>query len=212
MKIKYFGHAAFLIENLLIDPFIKENPCAKANIDEIRCDIICVTHDHQDHIGDATEVAKLNRAPVVGLPEVVNPLSSQGINTESMNIGGEIKIGEWKVKMVNALHSGSGHSAGFVLKNIKFKKNIYHAGDTGIFTDMKLIGEEGIDIALLPIGGRYTMGMEDALKALKLINPKTTIPMHYNTFPTIKANPGIFKEKALCEVVILKPGEEIDIF
>jgi L-ascorbate metabolism protein UlaG (beta-lactamase superfamily) len=113
--------------------------------------------------------------------------------------------------MVNALHSGSGHSTGFVLKNIKFKKNIYHAGDTGIFSDMKLIGEEGIDIALLPIGGRYTMGVEDALKALKLINPKTTIPMHYNTFPIIEADPRIFKEKAQCEVLILQPGEEIDI-
>jgi|Deesub1362A_J573_1020465.scaffolds.fasta_scaffold21047_1 L-ascorbate metabolism protein UlaG (beta-lactamase superfamily) len=211
MRIKYFGHAAFLIENLLIDPFIKGNPLAKVNTDEIRCDIICVTHDHRDHLGDTAEIAKLNKATVVGVPEVVNPLNSQGINTESMNIGGEIEVGEWKVKMVNALHSGSGHSTGFVLKNIKFKKNIYHAGDTGVFSDMKLIGEEEIDIALLPIGGRYTMGVEDALKALELIKPKIAIPMHYNTFPIIEADPSIFKEKASCEVVILKPGEEIDI-
>jgi L-ascorbate metabolism protein UlaG (beta-lactamase superfamily) len=91
MKIKYFGHATFLIENLLIDPFIRENPLAKVSADEVKCDIICITHDHRDHLGDVTEIAKLNKATVVGVPEVVNPLSSQGINTESMNIGGEIK-------------------------------------------------------------------------------------------------------------------------
>jgi L-ascorbate metabolism protein UlaG (beta-lactamase superfamily) len=111
--------------------------------------------------------------------------------------------------MVNALHSSNlGHPAGFVLKNLEFNKTIYHAGDTGLFSDMKLIGEEGIDIAMLPIGDRYTMGIKDALKAVDLIKPKIVIPIHYNTFPAISANPEDFKRQCSVRVEIFQPSEE----
>ena len=138
--------------------------------------------------------------------------TKQGIKSEGMNIGGEISIGAWRIKMVPAFHSCSrGNPVGFVLKNTEHGRTIYHAGDTALFSDMKLIGNEDIDVALLPIGGRYTMGIEDAVKAVELLNPHVVIPMHYNTFPAIRANAEEFKKKCASKVVILNPGEELEI-
>lgn len=206
MKIKFLGHSAFLIDDLLIDPYIKENPVCTVKVEDIKCKIICITHDHQDHLGDAFEIAKNNNAIIVGIFDIVRKAEEQGLKTELMNIGGPLKVGDWLIRLVPATHSGN--PVGFVLKK---NKTIYHAGDTGLFMDMMLIGEYKIDIALLPIGGRYTMDIEQAVEACKLLKCKTAIPMHYNTWDFIKADPEEFKKKTSCEVVILKPGETYEV-
>lgn len=212
MKVKYLGHSSFLIENLLIDPFISGNPKANINPDDIRCDIICITHDHSDHLGDAFEIARRNNATIVAIHEVAVLAQKKGLKAEGMNIGGTIEIGEWTIKMVNAQHSSNlGHPAGFILKNKESGKTIYHAGDTGLFGDMKLIGEEGIDIAMLPIGDRYTMGVNDAVKATEFIKPKIVIPMHYGTFPVLVGKPEDLKRLCPVKVEIFKIGEERDL-
>lgn len=206
MKIRFLGHSAFLIDDLLIDPFIKENPVCPVKVDDIKCKIICVTHDHWDHLGDAFEIAKKNNATIIGISDIVKKADENGLKTEHMNIGGTVKIGGWEITLVPATHSGN--PTGFVIKK---NKTIYHSGDTGLFMDMMLIGEYNIDIALLPIGGRYTMDIEQAVEACKLLKCKKAIPMHYNTWDVIKVKPEEFKKKAPCEVLILKPGETIEV-
>ncbi len=206
MKIKFLGHSAFLIDDLLIDPFIKDNPICPVKIEDIKCKIICITHDHWDHIGDSFEIAKNNDATLVGVSDTVKKAEEVGIKTEHMNIGGMVKLGDWEIILVPATHSGN--PSGFILKK---DKTVYHAGDTGLFMDMMLIGGYNIDVALLPIGGRYTMDIEQAVEACKLLKCKKAIPMHYNTWEVIKANPEEFKKKAPCEVIILKPGEEFEV-
>ena len=212
MNITYFGHSAFLIEDLLTDPFLSGNPKCRTSPDEVSCNIICLTHDHDDHLGDAFEIGKRNNAVIVAIHEIANYAASKGLRTEGMNIGGTIIVGDWQIKMVEALHSSNmGHPAGFILKHMEFNKTIYHAGDTGLFSDMRLIGDEGIDIAMLPIGDRYTMGIKDALRAVDLIRPELVIPMHYGSFPAISVNPRDFKQDCRVEVDIFKPGEEKDL-
>ncbi|MCL7474799.1 MAG: metal-dependent hydrolase [ANME-2 cluster archaeon] len=211
MKLKYFGHSAFLIEDLLIDPFLTGNPKCTTEPKDVECSIICLTHDHSDHLGDAFEIAKNNNATIVAIHELAKAAGSQGLESIGMNIGGWVSAGEWDIKMVEAQHSsGMGHPAGFILNHRKYNRTIYHAGDTGLFGDMKLIGYEGIDITLLPIGDRYTMGIKDALSAVELIRPGLVIPMHYGTFPAISVDPGDFRKDCPVEVEILKPGDEIE--
>lgn len=206
MKIKFLGHSAFLIDDLIIDPFIKENPVCLVKIEDIKCKIICITHDHLDHLGDAFEIAKRNDATIVGITDIVKKAEERGLKTELMNIGGPIKVGSWKIRLVPATHSGN--PVGFILKK---EKTIYHAGDTGLFMDMMLISDNNIDVALLPIGGRYTMDIDQAVEACKLLKCKRAIPMHYNTWDIIKADPEKFKKNAPCEVMILKPGEGCEV-
>ena len=206
MKMKFLGHSAFLIDDLLIDPYIKENPLCPVKTEDIKCKVICVTHNHFDHFGDAMEIAKNNGATLVGIPEVVKTPKKNDIKILTMNFGGPLKVNDWTIRIVPATHSGN--PVGFVLKK---DKTIYHAGDTGLFMDMMLIADYDIDVALLPIGGRYTMDIEQAVEACKLLKCKTAIPMHYNTWDIIKANAEEFKEKAPCEVVILKPGETHEV-
>ena len=212
MIVRYLGHSAFLIEDLLLDPFLNGNPKCKTTPGEVNCNIICLTHDHDDHIGDAFEIGKRNNAVIVAIHEIAKYAASEGLRTEGMNIGGTITVGDWHIKMVEAQHSSNlGHPAGFILKHRKFGRTIYHAGDTGLFSDMRLIGDEGIDIAMLPIGDRYTMGIKDALRAVDLIRPELVIPMHYGSFPAISVNPEDFKQDCPVEVEIFKPGEEKDL-
>ncbi len=212
MKLKYFGHSAFLIEDLLIDPFLTGNPHCTTETGDVECNIICLTHDHDDHVGDAFEIGKRNNAVIVAIYDFAKDVSSKGVRTEGMNIGGTITVGDWDIKMVEALHSSNkGHPAGFILKHRKFNRTIYHAGDTGLFSDMKLIGDEGIDIAMLPIGDRYTMGIGDAVKAVELIKPGLVIPMHYGTFPAVEVDPEEFKRQCPVEVEIFQLGEEMDL-
>ncbi|XRO76176.1 metal-dependent hydrolase [Methanocaldococcus sp. 10A] len=216
--ITWYGHACFKVDNVLIDPFVP-NPLCNLPYDEIMegVDVIAVTHGHGDHLGNAEELAKTYNIPVVANHEISVYLSERGVNAEGMNIGGTIEINGAKLTMVKAEHSSDisptisgGVAAGFIIND-----RVYHAGDTGLFGDMELIGEiYAPQIALLPIGGRYTMGIDEALVAIELIYPEIVIPMHYNTFPLIEVDVNEFVKKAEAlgvEVVVPKIGEPIDL-
>lgn len=211
MKITYYGHSVFLIEDkdfkAIIDPFITGNPLTNCSIDEINeLTHIFVTHDHSDHIGDCVELAKKNNALVITSFEISNYLKEKGVKTHGMHIGGRHRFNFGTVKLTVALHGGN--PCGFIIE-VNGKK-IYHAGDTGLTYDMKLLEDENIDLALLPIGGNYTMDIDDAVKAVDFIKPKLVIPMHYNTFDLIKADPYKFKSlNTTCETIILNSGFSI---
>lgn len=221
MKIEFLGHACFLLEGsnskLLIDPFLSGNQLATKKADQIDADYIFVTHGHDDHVGDTIGIAKRTEATVVAVVEMVRHLfAPTEIKTLAGNIGGKQKTPFGSAKFVPANH-GSGVpgalACGFVFE-IDGKK-VYHAGDTGLVAEMQFLADEQIDVALLPIGDFYTMGPEDAIKAVEIIKPKCVIPMHYNTFPVIKQNPHAFKqaveERGLCKVVVLDPGETLEV-
>lgn len=211
MDIVYLGHSSFLIKagyEIIIDPFLKNNPSRnkKENV-PISPDFILITHAHGDHLGDAVEIAsKKSDAKVVCIYEIAQYLSSKGVkNIHSMNIGGKLNTDFGFIKMVSAVHSSSivenkdiiygGLAAGFIM-NID-GKIVYHAGDTALFSEMKLFGEMfEIDLALLPIGGNFTMDLEDAVLALNWLRPKAVIPMHYNTWPVIDADADQFLKEA----------------
>jgi L-ascorbate metabolism protein UlaG (beta-lactamase superfamily) len=203
VKITYYGHAAFLIEDklkILIDPFVSEDLFSK-----IKADVILVTHDHGDHIGKTFEIAKKTKAKVFAIHEIATKLSNEGINAQGMNIGGSIEYDNIKISMVNAQHSAN--CAGFVVKFPEI--TIYHAGDTGLFCDMKLIAElYNPDIVMLPIGDVYTMGPAEAAKAVEFLKPKIAIPMHYGTFPILTGTPEKFKALAKNVNVIVFNKEE----
>ena len=217
VKITFLGHSAIRIEGvktIYIDPFLSDNPIAEISLDQINtADIVIVTHNHADHIGDAYEICKKTGAILVGIHEVAVEAEDAGIRAEGMNIGGTINIEGVIINMVNANHSSlNSHPAGVVVETEGL--TIYHSGDTGLFGDMNIIGEFfDIDLAFLPIGDRYTMGVRSAAKAVQFLRPKKVIPMHYNTFPIIQADPGEFKELvgSLAEVLILSPGESMEL-
>lgn len=208
MKITYYGHSVFLIEDknfkAIIDPFITGNPLANCSIDEINgLTHIFVTHSHSDHLGDCVELAKKNNALVITNFEISNYLKEKDVKTHGMHIGGRYKFYFGTVKLTVALHGGN--PCGFIIE--VYGKKIYHAGDTGLTYDMKLLEDENIEVALLPIGGNYTMDIDDAIKAVKFIKPKLVIPMHYNTFELIKSDPNKFKSlNTTCETIILNSG------
>lgn len=225
MRIRWLGHSCFIIsskDKVLIDPYLSGNPAAPLKPSEVNCDIICVTHGHSDHLGDAVEIAKRTKAPIVALFEVASYVG-QWTDSIGMNIGGTTRIKNTTIKMVPAIHSSGipgsefkhsgGGAAGFVIGN---DKKVYHAGDTALFHDMKTIGEvERPDVALLPIGDLYTMGIKDAVMAVSWINPHLVIPMHYNTWPKVQQDPNEFKKlvesRTGTKVMILKIGEEIEV-
>ncbi len=216
VKVKYLGHAAFLLEGekrILIDPFISGNPSASYEEKDLEnIDLILVTHAHGDHLGDTVEIAKRNGCKVVTIYEIAEYLKGKGVNAVGMNFGPTV-IDGIEIVMVPAVHSSTfegktmGNPAGFIIK--LGEKRVYHAGDTAVFYDMKLYAElYPIDIALLPIGGHFTMDVNQANKAIELIKPKYVIPMHYNTWPLIEADPSKLKGS---EIIVLKPGEEKEI-
>ena len=225
MKVLYLGHAGFQFEageiRILVDPFITQNPSCPIKLEKLEPPtLILVTHAHADHLGDAIEISKKTSSPIVAIHEIATYAELNGAVAEGMNIGGSIKIKEVEIYMTDARHSSSidnkcgGNSAGFIF-NLE-DKYIYHAGDTGIFGDMKLLGElYDIHLALLPIGDRYTMGIKHAALAVKYLNPRYVIPMHYNTFPIIQQDPNKFKkvveETTDTKVVILNPGESTEL-
>ncbi|BAI79522.1 metal dependent hydrolase [Deferribacter desulfuricans SSM1] len=225
--IKWLGHAAVLIKgskNILIDPFIKGNPVAKVNIDEIDVDLILVTHGHPDHLGDTIEISKKKNIPVIAIFEITNYLQSKGINDIiPMNIGGKRSFDFGWVKMVPALHSSSiidaegihyaGNPVGYVV-NID-GSTIYVAGDTALFKDMEIIGELlKPDIAILPVGDNFTMDIDEAIYACKLLKVKKMIPIHYNTWDLISIDIEKFKKDCAdkgVETIILEVNGEYEI-
>ncbi len=203
-EITWHGHAGFSIKNsvdILVDPFFSANPLSREDIDDIKADVVLVTHGHFDHAGDALRIAKNNGAPIVCSFELSEIIKKNNIETIDINPGGTIEYNGIKAVAVPAIHSSSynglyaGEAMGFIIDNGDMK--IYHAGDTTFFKDMELIGDiYHPDIAMLPIGGHYTMDIDGAVEALKLLKVKNAIPMHYNTFPPIKANATEFQKKA----------------
>jgi L-ascorbate metabolism protein UlaG (beta-lactamase superfamily) len=213
MKITWLGHSAVIIKGsrtVVIDPFLTGNPAAAMTPEDItQADVVIVTHDHGDHKGDSFEICKKTGATLVSIHEVAVQAEAEGIATEGMNIGGTVDTHGIKVHMVQALHSSeTGDPAGVVVE--MDGKMIYHAGDTGLTYDMKLIAEFfHPDLSLLPIGDRYTMGIGSAAKAVEFTQTKRVIPIHYGTFPFVEADPEEFKKRVgnKAEVIILKPGE-----
>ncbi|MFB0564651.1 MAG: metal-dependent hydrolase [Candidatus Aminicenantaceae bacterium] len=213
MEITWLGHSAVKIQGsktVIIDPFLTGNPAASTTPDEItEVDVVVVTHHHSDHLGDAFAICKKTGATLVGIHEISVEAEAEGITAEGMNIGGTVEAKGVKVHMVTALHSAEkGDPAGVVIE--MDGKTIYHAGDTGLTYDMKLIGEFfKPDLSFIPIGDRYTMGIPSATKAVEFIQSKKVIPVHYGTFPIVSVDPEQFKENVgdMAEVIILKPGE-----
>jgi len=203
-KLTYHGHSVFEIKtsnyNLIIDPFINGNKHTQIKPADIKADYIILSHAHEDHFGDTLEIAKNNDATVIAIHELAEYIASKECKAHGMGIGGCHEFPFGTVKYTIAHHSSSydgqymGEPAG-VIVNIE-GKNIYHAGDTSLFLDMKLIGEmQSVDFALLPIGDNFTMGIDDAVKAAEFLNAGKVIPMHYNTFDIINADPEEFKRK-----------------
>ena len=225
MKLTYLGHSALLIEEGsfkgIIDPFITGNSLCKSCIDDLsNITHVFVTHGHSDHIGDTVEIARRNKSLIITNHEIAAYLGKFKLKTHAMHIGGRTKFDFGTVKMTNALHGSGisdngnmiygGNPVGFVIE--VDSKKIYHAGDTGLTYDMKLLEDEKIDVAFLPIGGNYTMDIDDAVKAADFIKAKTVVPMHYNTFGLINADPELFKNKVRSsDVIILDINESMNV-
>jgi L-ascorbate metabolism protein UlaG (beta-lactamase superfamily) len=225
IKITWYSHACFLIETgqtrLLTDPFLSDNPLSPAKADAIEAEYILVSHGHGDHLGDTVSIAKRTHATVISNYEIQAWLVNQGVeNAHPQHIGGGFDYPWGRVKLTIAHHGSAlpdgsygGNPCGFLFY-IEGKK-IYHACDTGLFYDMKLIGEEGIDLAILPIGDNFTMGPADALRAVKLIEPAQVVPIHYDTFDVIKQDPYAWaeqvKKETTAKVIVMKPGQSVNL-
>jgi len=223
VKYSYYGHACFLLDDgnykVLVDPFLTGNPVASMKADQVEADYILVTHAHGDHLGDAPEIAKRTGASVIGIPEVLELCTqrAKGIDVHGMNLGGSLNLPFGKVRMTLAQHS-SGIAGGIACGYVVYIGGIvlYYAGDTALFSDMKLIGQKDrLDYALLPIGDNYTMGLEDAALAAQLLSARHVIPLHYNTWPVIEQDVEKYKQltetMAHAEVHIVTPGESMEL-
>jgi L-ascorbate metabolism protein UlaG (beta-lactamase superfamily) len=224
VQITFHGHACFTIKtaaaDLIIDPFLSGNAMADVKPEQVKPDYILVTHAHGDHLGDTLSIARRTGATVISNNEIHNHLSKQGVKTHGMHIGGAHVFPFGKVKLTIAHHGSAfpdgsygGSPCGFLLW--LEGKVLYHAGDTALFLDMKLYGEEGIDVAMLPIGDNFTMGPEDAVKAVEFLQPKTAILMHYNTFGVIAQDAQVVADavraRTAARPVLLRPGETLTL-
>lgn len=226
MKVSYHGHSVVRVKTdkhvILVDPFISGNEACDLDAETVKADVILLTHGHNDHVGDTETIAKRNDALVVAPNELADYLGLKGLNTHPMNLGGSYDFDFGSVKFTHAFHSSSyteedntivytGMPGGILLTIAG--KTIYHVGDTGLFTDLKMIGEmNNIDLAFVPIGDNFTMGPEDALVAADWINAKIVVPVHYNTFPVIEQDPDLFASQVKTgEGRALNIGESIEL-
>lgn len=225
LTVTWYGHAACGVQaggvRLLIDPFLRDNPMATLKPEDAEADFILVSHGHGDHVGDTVAIAKRTGATVVANAEMAGWFERQGVKVHGQHIGGGHSYPFGYLKFTPAMHgsglpdgSYGGNPAGFLL-TAPDQKRAYFACDTGLFGDMRLIGEEGVDLAVLPIGDNYTMGPEDALRAVKLIEPKHVIPIHFNTWPVIAQDPHAWAERVVRETKsmphVLRPGESFAV-
>ena len=220
MEVRFLGHACFELdggdETVLIDPFLTGNPKAAISADDAAATTILLTHGHGDHYGDTVPIAKRTGAPVVAIVEIARELEGDGVDVFDPNMGGTVRFDWGWVKLVPAWHTsttpkGTANTPAGLLINFQ-DTIIYHLGDTCVFSDMQLVGKRHpIDIALMCIGGHYTMDRVDAVDAAELIGAKAVIPCHYNTFPPIETDAQVFKsdvESATqSNVVVLDPGQ-----
>jgi L-ascorbate metabolism protein UlaG (beta-lactamase superfamily) len=225
VTVTWFGHAAMLLDvddhKVLVDPFLSDNPACNTSPDQVQANFILVSHGHGDHVGDALSIARRTGAQVISNFEIATWFENQGIKAHAQHLGGGYNHPFGYLKLTLALHgsilpdgSYGGNPAGFLLTTHDGKK-IYLACDTGLFGDMRLIGEEGIDLAVLPIGDNFTMGPDDALRAIQLVQPRHVIPVHYNTWDLIKQDPTEWADRVHAETQakahILNPGERFTL-
>lgn len=222
MKLKWLGHSAFELTsnkglNILVDPFIQANPSCPLNARDVHPDVICITHGHADHFGDVVEIAKNNpNIIVIANYEISIYLQRKGVNAIGINYGAHVKIEDVEIRMLKAEHTSTfdfeidtkyAGNPGSFLFTFDDDLKVYHAGDTGLFSDMKFVIGEVYkpDIALLPIGNIFTMDPSEAAIAASWINPEFVIPMHYNSFPSIAQNPEEFQKLVTnCKTLIPK--------
>jgi L-ascorbate metabolism protein UlaG (beta-lactamase superfamily) len=218
MKVTWIGHSALKLEGsktVYIDPFLSGNPVASMGLDQVnQADVVVVTHDHGDHLGDAHALCKKTGATLVSIFEIAEAAAQHGIKAEGMNVGGTLTVNGVEVSLVPAIHTaGLGGTATGTVVEMDGKK-VYHSGDTGLTMDMQLTGEMyQPDIAFLPIDGRFNMSPRLAAKAVELLKVPKVVPFHYDTFPLVKSSPEEFKRLVgnQSEVIIIKPGESIEL-
>ncbi len=226
LKATFYGHSCVFVTDgkykIIIDPFLTGNPQAPVKAEDVDVDYILATHGHSDHLGDAVDISKRTGATIIAPNELAVWVTAKGALAHNMHIGGAYNFEFGRVKLTIAHHGSAagesgleytGNPCGFLLN--MGGKTMYHTGDTGLFYDMKLIGEMNkIDLMFLPIGDNFTMGVDDAVKAVEFVKPKVAVPMHYDTWDIIHAEPLEFKKKAEAlgvHVEILKPNQSIEI-
>ena len=225
-RVRWLGHACVLVESdgqrILMDPFLTGNPAAAVKAGEVTADYILISHGHADHVGDAIDIAKRTGAVVVANYEISEWLKGKGLTkVHGQQHGGGFNHAFGRLKLTLAFHGSvlpdgtyGGNPCGLLL-SLKEGKKIYNAADTGLFGDMRLIGEEGLDLAILPIGDNFTMGPDDALRAVKLLQPKKVLPIHFNTWELIAQDAAAWAARVRAETktqpVVLKPGEWMDV-